>query len=425
MSVLVLTLPAAADADRAIWALVDGGEIRAEGVLRQGEALQLPEGEAPDHAVALAPSEAVFLRRVNVPGASERDARRAAPFLVEEQLAQPLDAVTVEVGPRRPDGTRYVMAVDSGLRDSWRRFAAGLGVKPVFVAPDAMVIPGHGADLAVYQLDSRVLIQTAGGDLHAPQDPEPGERDMEAAAAELLIAGFEADMADVVLPAVCARVRPRRVIVSEGFDPHLAAPDDGPVALKRVPQPDPRLGAAAVPASAFEPLPPVLGAGLASGFDWSDVVRPWRAAAILALAALTGMTGLNALQATILERRAEAYEEARLETFEQTFPDTRPVNIDVQLRRRLASVGAADSGGGFLQLSAALSAILTDVDGVRVDSIRYDADRGGLSVSALYADFGDFEALRAAAEARDFVLEDGGARQSSDGVEGEFTVRLP
>lgn len=425
MSVLVLTLPASPHADEADWALVEDGAITADGAVRAGAPAELPAGAAPDYAVALLPAECVFLRRLSVPGGSQRDARRAAPFLIEEQLGQSLETAAVEIGPAQADGTRHVLALDAELRECWRRFAAGLGVKPVLAVPDAMVIPGHGADLAVYALGGRVLVQTAPGDLTADPADGPSERDMEAAASEPLIAGLETELADAVLPALAARIRPRRVIVSEGFDPGLTAPDDAPIALKRVPAPDPRLCAAALPPSAFEILPPALGAGLASGFDWREALKPWRAAAGLAAAGLLAVTALTLGQAWLLEQRAQAYEDARLEAFQQAFPDTRAVNIEVQLRRRLAAVGAAEAGGGFLELSAALSAILSEVDGVRVDSLRYDSERGGLSVSALYGDFGDFEALRAAAEARDVVLEDGGARQSADGVEGEFTVRLP
>lgn len=425
MSVLVLTLPARPGAVAAGWALVEAGAVIAQGELGAGETPSLPENAAPSHAVALMPSESVFLRRLAVPGGSQRDARRAAPFLIEEQLGQALEAVAVEIGPQQPDGSRFVLAVDADTRDAWRRFAAGLAIKPVFAAPDAMVIPGHGADLAVHTVEGRVLVQTPTGDLNAGPADADAPRDLDAAAAEPVIAAFETDLAEAVLPALAQRLRPRRVIVSEGFDPKLASPDDAPIALKRMAEPDPRLHAAALPVDAFSALPPALGAGLVSSLDWAALLRPWRAAAGLAAAVIIAVTGLNMVQALILERRTEAYEAARLETFERTFPDTRPVNIDVQLRRRLASVGAAEGGGGFLELTGALSEMLRDVDGVRVDSIRYDAERGGLAVSALYADFGDFEALRAAAEARDLLLEDGGARQSADGVEGEFTVRLP
>ena len=427
MSVLVLTLPAELDAATARWALVEDGTILAEGMVRAGEAPILPADARPSHAVALMPAQAVFLRRLPVPGGSDRDARRAAPFLIEEQVGQALESVSVEIGPKGADGARFVIAADTALRDLWRRFAAGLGVKPLHAAPDAMVTPGHGADLTVFEIEGRVLVQTRAGHLNATRSCEEDvtQRDLDTAAGEPVIAAFEPDLAAIILPALAARLAPRRVLVSDGFDPGLAAPDGTPIALKRIAAPDLRLCAAALDVGVFEYLPPALGAGLASGFDWAQTLRPWRVAAGLAVAAVIGVTALNAGQAAILERRAEAYEQARLETFQAAFPDTRPVNIDVQLRRNLASVGAAEGGGGFLVLASALSAILADVDGVRVDSLRYDAERGGLAVSALYADFGDFEALRAAAEARDLVLEDGGARQSADGVQGEFTVRLP
>jgi general secretion pathway protein L len=374
--------------------------------------------------VALMPAEAVFLRRVPVPGSSDRDARRAAPFLIEEHLAQTLDSVSVETGPKGSDGARFVIAVDMALRESWRRFAAGLGVKPIYAAPDAMVAPGHGADLCIFDFGGRVTLQTSMGDLNAER-PDIGERDVERAISEPVIAGFERDLADSILPALAARLTLRRVIVSEGFDAALAAPEAAPIALKRLPTPDLRVCAAALDPDAFADLPPALGAGLASGFDWGDTLRPWRAAAGLALVAVLGLTALSAVQAAVLERRAEAYEQARQDRFAEAFPDTRPVNIEVQLRRRLASVGAVEAGGGFLELASALASILSEVEGVRVDSLRYDVERGGLAVSALYEDFGDFEALRAAADSRDLVLEDGGARQSADGVQGDFTVRFP
>ena len=426
MSVLVLTLPASPEAEVAAWALVQDGEVCAEGQVRPGEAAALPPDRRPDRAVALMPSQAVFVRRLSAPGASERDARRAAPFLIEDQIAQLLEEIVVETGPKGADGARFVLAMDAGLRESWRRFAAGLGVKPLHAVPDAMVITGHGADLTAMKLGDRVLIQTRAGDLAAGEADAGAARDTDAMLAEPVAAAIEADLADTVLPALAARLNPRRVIVCGGLEPNLAAPDGTPIAFKRLPAPDLRLAAASVPVEAFAVLPPALGAGLISGLDWSAQLAPWRAAAILAVTACLGLAALSAGQAAYLERRADAYAQARIEAFQAAFPEVRVVDVDVQLRRRLAAVGAADSqSGGFLDLSAALAGLLSEVDAVRVNAMRYDAERGGLTVSAVYSDFGDFEALRAAAAARDVVLEDGGARQSASGVEGEFTVRLP
>jgi general secretion pathway protein L len=60
---------------------------------------------------------------------------------------------------------------------------------------------------------------------------------------------------------------------------------------------------------------------------------------------------------------------------------------------------------------------------VRVEALRYDADRGVLAVTAVYGGFDDFETLRAAAEAAGVSIEDSGTRQGPDGVVGDFLAR--
>lgn len=421
MAVLVLTLPSAANDQRADWALVEGGSVIAGGAIAPGESPDLPDGARPERAVALAPAETVFLRRAPVPGANDRDARRAAPFLIEENLAQPLDAVEVGVGPLDEAGNRLIAAVDSELLEAWRRFAAGLGVKPIQLAPDAFLLSSHGADLTAFAYGDRVLVRLRSADM----DAQDSIRDVDAALGEPLAFAIEAALAGALLPALAETLQPRRVLVSAGMDPNLTAPDGAPIALKRVEPPDLRVIAAEAPPDRLERLPAILGAGFAVSIDWAGLLTPWRAAAVLAVIAVAASTLFAAGEAAYLERRANAYAQAELETFQAAFPDTRPTNIQAQLRRALASVGAVEDRAGFLELAAALAEIMDGNEAVRIDALRYDADRGALSVSALYRDFDDFEALRVAADARGVMLDDGGARQSASGVEAQFTVRLP
>lgn len=422
MSVLVLTLPRMAGED-AGWALIVDGVVLDEGRLSPDAAPDL-KGARPERAVALAPAELVFLRRVVVPGASDRDARRAAPFLVEDQLAGGLDATVVETGPRGEDGRRLVAAVSAELRDAWRRLAAAAGVKPVYALPDALAPDSYGAQLFVFEAGDRILFQTGAASAQSTEDPAP--RDADAALAEPLCGGLEPDLASHVLPALSARLQPKKLLVSDGLDPAIAAPDGAPVALKRVPAPDLRLAAAALDPVRLLALPPLLGAGLASGLNWGDLVRPWRAAAGLALAACLGLAALAAGQAAYYEHRTDVYRDAEIATFQEAFPDAGPARrVQTQLRDQLARVGAADAGAGFLDLAAALARLTRDEAVVEITAMRYDASRGALQVSARYAGFDDFERLRARAEALDIVLEDGGARQAETGVVGDFTVRAP
>ena len=426
MSVLVLTLPPRADAAEAGWALVSEGVVLDEGRVSPGAAPDL-KGARPERAIALAPAEAVFLRRVLTPGQSERDARRAAPFLIEDHLAGSLEDQAVETGAKGADGLRLVAAVDSGLRDSWRRLVSGLGVKPVHVAPDALAADAKGADLFVFEDGDRILFRTGAADGDAAgEGAEDVARDGDAALSEPLCGAMERDLAPEILPALAARLAPRRLLVSEGLDPALAAPDGAPVALKRVPAPDLRLAAAALDPAALARLAPILGAGYASGLDWGELLRPWRAAAVLALAAGLGAAALAAGEAAYYEHRTDMYRDAEIAAFQEAFPEAGRVRrVQVQLRDQLARVGAAQGGAGFLDLSAGLAALVAEQDSVEVTAMRYDAVRGALQVSARYSGFDDFERLRTRAEAVGVVLEDGGARQTETGVVGDFTVRLP
>ncbi|XBQ16680.1 MAG: type II secretion system protein GspL [Oceanicaulis sp.] len=424
MAVLVIRLPADPGAARYRWTLVEDGARAGKGEAALGDAPALPDGVSVERAVALLPSEAVFVRRLSVPGASERDARRAAPFLIEEQLAQPLEDAVIETGPKGADGRRYVLAAGRAIVESWRRCVAGLGVKPVHLAPDAMMIEGHGADLAAVLDHGRVVFQTRNGDLS--NAPEGGDdRDPDVVAAEPVAGAVEADLASLVLPALADRIGPRRIIAGEGVDPDLLAPEGVPVALKRMPAPDLDLAAAAIDPAAFDAVPPLLGAGWSSGIEWAELLAPFRTAAVLALAAVFAVAALSIGQALYYEARTEAYRDAEIAAFQQVFPDTRVVDPQAQLRRSLAAIGAEEGSGAFLELAAALSAVAAEVEDVEISAIRYDAARGGLSVTARYSDFGDFEALRAAADQAGVVLEDGGARQAETGVVGDFTVRTP
>lgn len=423
MAVLIVHLPGSVEARSVHWALVEAETQLANGDCAPGEAPSLPEGAEVDHVVALMPSECVFARRLCVPGNSDRDARRAAPFLIEEHLADSLNETSVEIGPELADSTRLVFAVSTSLRDLWRRVGAGLGIKPVYAIPDALVIETHSADLAAFIYGEGVLFKTAAADLstHDTQD-----RDGEVLAKEPIMGGIETVMAEPVLQALAEKIQPRRVLLSDGLDPKLAAPDDTPIALKRIPSPDLQLSGASIDVDQFTQLPNVLGQGLISQLDLGEVFRPWRTAAALALVACLGSALLAIGQALYYEARTGVYREAEIEAFQANFPQiNRVVNVQAQLRQQLAALGGGSGGGAYLELSAALSRILSETEAVQLESLRYDGSRGALSVTARYRDFADFEALQAAAEAQGVMLEDGGARQADNGVLGDFTVRLP
>ena len=434
MATLVLFPPGANAPDEAtarwVVARADGSHA-AEGELAPGEAWSAPALAAedrPERAVVLLPAEDVFAALIEIPAKSDREAGQAALYLIEERLAGAIEDTETATGPKLDTGERLVLAADRALHQRWRGFAAALGVKPLHALPDAMAMTGHGGDLTVAGYDHRILFQTREGDLarQAEALASRAEGETEAPRAPLC-GGVERDLAAAVLPAIGQAVRPERLLISPEIDPYLIAPSSDPIALKRQEGADLAGAAAAIPDEALARLPAVFGAGLAAGLEWLELLRPWRAAAALALAALLGWAALTAGEGAYYAQRAEAYREAGEDAFRNEFPDvTRVVNARAQLASRITALGGAGDADAavFLRLVAGLASILEEADAVSITGMRYDAERAALSVTARYADFADFEALRQAAEGRGLAISDGGARQTSSGVTGEFTLSI-
>ena len=417
MSACLVIFPTGGLGEPTRWVLVDQGARVGEGVLASDETWTPPGGApTPVRAIAVLPAGDVSVHRMTVPGRTEREARQAAPFLIEEQLAAPVEASEVVIGPKLEDDARLVFAADPDRLAAWRAAVARLPVRPVAAAPDAMLLSGRGADLTVMAVEGRLLFQTRAGDLSAGLTADE--------AGAPICGAIDAEFASPVLAALGARVKPKRLLISPNVDPHAIAPDNEPIALKREPAPDLALAAAALDEARLALLPSLFGAGAMGGAVWMERARAWRMAAGLALAAALAWAGLNLGEGLYYDHRAEAYRAASEAAFRAEFPDmTRVVNPRAQLAQRLAALGGgAEPGGGFLELANGLARLLEEVEQVQVETVRYDARRSVLSVSAAYSDFSDFEALRAAAERLGLEIIDGGARQSESGVAGEFSI---
>lgn len=426
MSVLVISLPpGGGDADTpAGWALVGGdGGLVAEGRVLPGQRPDLPQGRLPSHAIALMPAQDLQVRHLAVPGRHDREAARAAPFLVEEDLAAPLETQHVAIGPRGEDGQCWLFAAYRTVQAGWREYLLGLGVKPVYAVPDAMMLNGHGGDLTLAGYEGVILFQTRAGDLvrraelAGSEAAEPGPDDP-------VCGGIDAVLAEHVLPALGRHMAPKRLTIGPDIDPGLVAPDDTPIAVKRQPVPDLRLEAARSPETVFGALPAFFGEALVFGIDWPARLQPWRRAAVLAGVTVLGATALLAAEGVYYAHRAEVFYESSRDLYRTEF-DERAVDPAAQLRVRLRALGDGPGEAGFLPLAAALAEIAAASQTVSIDSVRYSADRGGLSVTASYPDFADFETFRAAAEAEGLVIEEGGARQGGDAITGDFLLRLP
>jgi general secretion pathway protein L len=382
------------------WSVIarESGERLAEGEAGPEEALAPEIGDGVTRTLCLLPSEEVYLGRVDLPARSEREARQAAPYLIEEELASAPDVTEVSLGARDEDGKRWIAAADREKLALWRRRIADIAVRPVHVMPDSAALSVLEVDLALFARGADLLFLDA------------------ASGAGRAGGAVERSMERAVMPALLGAARGRDVAASPQLG--LAGGKVGVIEEGGLDRLASRLTDAQV-----RLMPPLFGGALSIAFDWSAIARALFRPALLAAAALVLYSALLIGEGVYFRVQRDRIDVAAEDLFRRAFPDvTRVVNPQAQLNQRLASLGGGQEGE-FLALMAGLAEISAQVEAVRIDAIRYDAQRGGLAVSAVYNAFEDSEALRAAAEAAGFQLEDGGVQQSGAAILGEFTLR--
>lgn len=334
-----------------------GGEVLRHETMRPGEA----DSWAPARTILVVPGAEVAARWLDLPAASDAQARSAAGFMLAETLAAAPERQHIAVGPHS-DGPRLTAVVDAPRLQSWLDTASALGVSPDIVTPDHLILPASDAGLVGVNFGP--LLAVRGANLALSGEPE-------------------------LLTAVLG---------------------------DRAPTPANRLEAAALLAQGAEaPILNLLQGGFAPGGEPAETGSWKRAAALAALVLISPLLiagaqiARNSGAALSLEDRA----------------DRRAVAMAPSLRghkdpagEALARLEARRTAQHFLTLSAATFQVLQASGPVRMETLVYGED-GALRISVAYANYSDLDTLKAvAAQAGLDMTEDStvteGGRISTD-----------
>ncbi len=348
--------------------------------LHRGPLAEAAQAAAGRPLWVLVPTEAVLLTRVRAPTRRRSRLRQAVPYLLEERLAQDVEALHFALGRPARDGGVPVAVVERARMAGWLETLAGAGLRPQALVPDALALPWEPETwtLAAEEASGRVLVRQA---------REVGW----AAEAELL----PALLGRALERAGAGRPRRLRLWVPEGAAepplPPLAG--EGP-AVERQP-PTAALLALQAAALAREGVPlDLLQGGFGAGERLGRAWRPWRATVLLLAAALIGQAALAAWEVRELDRRLEALEAEAARLLRRAFPEVRRVVAPrVQMERRLEALRAAGREPELLALLDRLGQALAAVPGARLERLRYR--RGELRLALRLKDLRALEALKA------------------------------
>lgn len=342
---------------------------------------------------AILPGECVAMRSLPAPPKGQAQFRAAIGYLLEDELAESLDAV--HVAPMRHEsGAGIALAVKKATLEGWLDFLAGAAISPDIVTADFALLPMAPGRAVFVETPDRI-IGVAGLSGFAMDRPLAEE------VVSAMIAGD--GISDVV-------VYGGRVIDAGGV-PGVSVERRGALfdeALFRT------------YATGLSAAPNLRQGAYRKRRDWRVAAGPWRRVAMLAAASVAALM-LATITASVRDiRTADRLKEETLALHEAAFPDAAETDPRAYARQILSA------GGGrpvFLLLTGSLAESAEQNSGIEIDRIRYNSVRGEYSVNLRFGDIAQFEAFKNALAARGLTAaEAGGVVRSGAFYRGELRV---
>ncbi len=332
----------------------------------------------------LVPGEFTVFRRIDVRARSDAQIRAIIPYALEDELGSDPEDMHVAFGLQKEDESRAVCLVDQGLMKSWTDQLETAGLRVTTFLPDFLACRDEVTLAGGVQIGTRTLFWN-GTDL-----------------------GFacETPLATLVLQEFVKRgdLTPdykkgsAKMSALDLMERYVRNPSGLPVNLAQGPY--------------------------AAQYDWKPVLALWwRSAAVVALA-LVAAFGSIMLDVTRLGKMRTELETETLALYRATFPDERRfINLGVQMQQHLLETGA--TGQDDLMVAAALlMESVHAVDGVRIESFRYNMEKPGIAATIIYGSYEEVDRFRSAAEALGAQVEEGSARKEGDLILGDVVLKV-
>lgn len=361
-----------------------------------------------DHALAHATgrrlvlfvsSADVRLASVQVPARQPQKVLQAAPYALEDQLAEDVDTLHFAIGARQADGAHPVAITARSRMEAWLAPLRARNLRADAVVPENLCLPFEPRHWTALVDGERIVVRT-------------GE-----------YSGFTCALEDLDSHLQLADPEKRialRVYVPRGSEHDFTRLDR---ALELLPGHASALEVLArhwQPASAID----LLQGAWSQREDWQKLARPWRTAAVLAVAWVALSLTHQGLEARRLGQELKAIDDRNLARFQALFPgETRIVDLAAQAEQQLTALRAGGGRAPLFSLLEILAASLSATPGLTVQSLQFRD--GALYLHLTGSDLQALENLRNwFGTRRDAVLTVQDTSAGSEGVQMRLKVSL-
>lgn len=351
--------------------------------------------------ILVAPAEDVRLATINVPARQAQKVLQAAPYALEDQLAEDVDTLHFSIGARLPDGSHPVAVVARERMETWLEPLRSRGLAAEAVVPEILCLPNPAPGEWVALAEAG---ESAGARLLARTGPcagftcsleqLPGFLDLAdpQGTARLTVyptAGVDADFTRAGRP---VELRPGHAHALELLVRHHA-------------------GAINLLQGAYAPRR-----------GWAAGLQPWKTAGGLAAAWALLALAHQGLQVWDASRELAAQDARNLARFQGLYPtETRIVDLPAQTSQKLAALRGGGASAPWFESLDLLSAALAANPGLSLRTLQFR--EGALYLQLTGTDLQAFESMRLWFEGRpDAQISDVQANAGSDGVQVRFKL---
>jgi len=341
-----------------------------------GKRIKLHKVSPRDKVTLFVAGTEVSILSAVLPVRSENEARRAAPFAIEDEIATSIDDIHIALGPATGDiqspRVLHVISVET-----MKAFAAVLSDRPQLrgaqlVAPQSVLLPGQA-----FESDGDILANTDGRAFSLKSTMPTDLR-------QALLSGVD--------PVSVSKTELMEALIENSTNA------EGIVDLRQGPFRNRRGGE----------LPSL---------------KQWRLSGGLAAALALAWGIYSVLDISAMRTQRDQIESSIASAYKRALPDEPEPTNYVRAVSRAVNGQAGAGEVSFRDASAALYTALGNIPDAQLLSLRYDREDRALVASIAYAAYGDDTVLKNALVETGFAIGLGDARQERAGVIGEVTLK--
>lgn len=395
-----------------IWANAQQ-EIIASGTLNSASHLvELTEKSQQRQVVSFVPGCDVAIKSLKVPGNSAKAVRLAAPYMLEDDLAQDVESLFFAysaIKSNEQGDNCFIAVVARQQLQLWQSWLHAADIKCKIMVPDVLAMPITDNQCSAIILDEQVLLrQSQWQGLIIDVNTWP------LVASKLFQANEDTEQEAQQINSYSSLPNSAQLDSAQLNSTHLnikAMPEELPLALL----------AQHVDLSLIN----LLQGEFQVKEQHSPALLNWLWVAGIAVCALLMNVGLKGAHLMQLNAQQQQVEEQIISLYKKTFPKTKRVRIATiksQLTQKMSGIGTTGDNSGFLSMLNQIQPAFSTVSQLQAETIKYDGKRHEIRLQAFASDYQTFDNFRSQLEKANLKVSQGAQNNQGDKISGSFSI---